>query len=54
MLEEIEDDSTQSTTPSTALIGRQYVVFSSTFQVPAFYFTIHHSSSSLFRRRALT
>lgn len=42
-LMESEDDATlpQSRAPDT--VSNQYVVYSATFQVPAFYFTMHDS-----------
>ncbi|KAI0649992.1 hypothetical protein C8Q79DRAFT_997943 [Trametes meyenii] len=59
----LEDDPTAAPLEEL-LICKQYIVYSSTFQVPAFYFTIHESSgtplplnriteSALFRRHAL-
>jgi ubiquitin-like-conjugating enzyme ATG10 len=42
---EIDDDATVSHLPSTRLVSNQYIVYSATFQVPAFYFTIHDSST---------
>jgi ubiquitin-like-conjugating enzyme ATG10 len=41
--EEDKDDATLLQSHSTSLISTQYVVYSATFQVPAFYFTIHDS-----------
>ncbi|GLB33727.1 putative autophagocytosis associated protein, active-site domain [Lyophyllum shimeji] len=35
-----EDDAGTASAPET-LVSRQYVVYSATFQVPAFYFTVH-------------
>jgi len=43
---EIDDDATVSHLTSTRLVSNQYVVYSATFQVPAFYFTIHESNGS--------
>jgi len=40
------DNSTLSQSYSTSLSSTQYVVYSATFQVPAFYFTIHNSHGS--------
>jgi len=37
------DNATLSQSYSTSLSSTQYVVYSATFQVPAFYFTIHNS-----------
>jgi hypothetical protein len=41
-----EGDASALSMPVTheSLIARQYVVYSATFHVPAFYFTIHNSS----------
>lgn len=41
-----DEDAAVLFTPSTSeeLISQQYVVFSATFQVPAFYFTLHDTS----------
>jgi ubiquitin-like-conjugating enzyme ATG10 len=41
--EEDKDDATLLQSHSTSLTSTQYVVYSATFQVPAFYFTIHDS-----------
>jgi len=61
---EIDDNATMSNSPLTSVISNQYIVYSATFQVPTFYFTIHNSNgsplcltdivkTSLFRRFAL-
>jgi ubiquitin-like-conjugating enzyme ATG10 len=41
-----EDDATALTIPVNheSLIAQQWIVYSATFQVPAFYFTMHNSS----------
>ncbi|KIM90712.1 hypothetical protein PILCRDRAFT_59000 [Piloderma croceum F 1598] len=44
--EEDNDDATLIQSHSTSLTSTQYVVYSATFQVPAFYFTIHDSHGS--------
>lgn len=41
--EEDNDAATLIHSHSTSLTSTQYVVYSATFQVPAFYFTIHDS-----------
>lgn len=40
----ITDEALCSSELSVVLSAQQYVVYSPTFQVPAFYFTIHDSS----------
>lgn len=44
--EALNDEATADTSspPPESLTCRQYIVYSATFQVPAFYFTIHDSS----------
>lgn len=42
---EIDDGATMSHAPLTPIVSNQYVVYSATYQVPAFYFTIHDSSA---------
>ncbi|TFK43610.1 hypothetical protein BDQ12DRAFT_187372 [Crucibulum laeve] len=45
--EETEDDATVTIHPThEQLTCKQYVVYSASFQVPAFYFTIHNSNGS--------
>ncbi|KAK0486901.1 acetyl-CoA acetyltransferase [Armillaria luteobubalina] len=46
--EEPQDESVAAPSLNTTLICQQYIVYSATFQVPAFYFTIHdHNGSPL-------
>ncbi|KAL6299106.1 hypothetical protein BKA93DRAFT_808335 [Sparassis latifolia] len=64
-ISDVDDNAALTQTQSTGVLStRQYVVHSPTFQVPAFYFTIHDSAGSpltladivttpLFRRHAL-
>ncbi|KAJ7047448.1 hypothetical protein C8F04DRAFT_1058863 [Mycena alexandri] len=40
------DDDATASTPAETLTCRQYIVYSSTFQVPAFYFTLHDASGA--------
>lgn len=40
------DDATAAT-PAETLTCKQYIVYSATFQVPAFYFTLHDASGSV-------
>ncbi|KII94786.1 hypothetical protein PLICRDRAFT_86256 [Plicaturopsis crispa FD-325 SS-3] len=49
MQDGLSDDATLAVSAISTLNCRQYVVYSSTFQVPAFYFTIHESSGSPLR-----
>ncbi|KAI0676834.1 hypothetical protein C8Q78DRAFT_999764 [Trametes maxima] len=60
----VSDDESLAASPEELLACKQYIVYSPTFEVPAFYFTIHGSSgaplplnriteSTLFRRHAL-
>ncbi|KAL0949744.1 hypothetical protein HGRIS_009784 [Hohenbuehelia grisea] len=60
-----EDEATSSLTPPQSLTCRQYVIYATSFQVPAFYFSIHDSNGSplalkdlvrtcLFRHHAFT
>ncbi|KAJ7667943.1 hypothetical protein DFH06DRAFT_1184012 [Mycena polygramma] len=40
------DDEATAATPAETLTCKQYIVYSATFQVPAFYFTLHDTSGS--------
>lgn len=44
---EAEDSATLLQTQTQDVVSNQYVVYSPTFQVPTFYFTMHNSSASL-------
>ncbi|KAK0468299.1 acetyl-CoA acetyltransferase [Desarmillaria tabescens] len=44
--EEQQDESTAVAIPDVTLICQQYIVYSATFQVPAFYFTMHDCNGS--------
>ena len=39
-----EEDAATASVPSSPTISQQYIVYSATFQVPAFYFTLHDTS----------
>ncbi|KAJ7276284.1 hypothetical protein B0H12DRAFT_1084534 [Mycena haematopus] len=41
-----DGDEATATTPTETLTCKQYVVYSATFQVPAFYFTLHDAGGS--------
>lgn len=45
------DDATLSQSLPTSLSSTQYVVYSVTFQVPAFYFTIHNTRAWAYATR---
>jgi len=47
------DEATLSHSHSTCLSSTQYVVYSATFQVPTFYFTIHNSCAWAFTANSL-
>lgn len=46
----VDDASELAMSTHESLTAQQYVVYSATFQVPAFYFTVHDSSLWLCRR----
>ncbi|KAJ7904436.1 hypothetical protein B0H14DRAFT_2662861 [Mycena olivaceomarginata] len=41
-----DSDDATATTPQETLTCKQYIVYSATFQVPAFYFTLHDAAGS--------
>ncbi|KAI0091969.1 hypothetical protein BDY19DRAFT_983545 [Irpex rosettiformis] len=45
-LQQAEADPAEASAAPDVLTCRQYVVFSSTFQVPAFYFSMHHKTGA--------
>lgn len=45
--QEMHDSSAHNTDLAAHLACRQYAVFSSTYQVPALYFSVHHRSASV-------
>ncbi|KAK0206491.1 hypothetical protein DFS33DRAFT_592694 [Desarmillaria ectypa] len=44
--EEQQDESTAAAIPDATLVCQQYIIYSATFQVPAFYFIIHDCNGS--------
>ncbi|KAG7449278.1 uncharacterized protein BT62DRAFT_964339 [Guyanagaster necrorhizus] len=44
--EEQQDESTATAVPDATLVCQQYIVYSATYQVPAFYFTMHDCNGS--------
>ena len=50
---DVDDLATAQPSPST-LVVIEYIVYAASFNVPAFYFTIHDSSSYILRRQTIS
>jgi hypothetical protein len=50
MVDLSEDTSVMNSQTSTALICKQYICYSATFQVPVFYFTLSHQGMSFYQK----